>query len=794
MLLWVELGEGEARSRCVHVRYITMNMQLFTRPSLLSLAVFLGGVPGLMRAADASSFIPEGTQQVKVATTSGLAVDAWSNEIWRAAIDGERDRVDALLAQLPAVDNEAYEQFRVHLDEWHAHQQQAAEYVSTRRAEAYVELEQAIEAGNYIESLRSAVEVQTLSENFDAVLNDPKIASAIAAANAKIPELILERDWIYTQEILMGLRTLYEDTSLRDIYRDYEDQMDANGKRIVLLRRYARQKLYDLFIKRNERLGKPAPDAFNESLSDRWMQEVAHIDRSMVADALHTSASEHITDSGWHPLYDGGFESLEVLTATPSLQSTFPLLGDADELRDWHAGLAELRTGVRNQLDSGRSPYRVNSWCFSALELLNEETVNIPENVLWREFADGALDTLDPYTSIIWPYDITEFNRQMQGKFIGVGIMISEDEVGDIKVVYPLEGKPAYHAGVQPDDRIIEVDGQSTAGWTVQDAVHFITGPRHTSVTLGVERKGADEVLEIPMTRDVIKMHSVKGWRKVARDEEGDPVWDWFIDPESRIGYIKLTQFSEDTYFDLRTAIVEMHEEGKPRGLVLDLRFNPGGLLTSAHQISDLFVSEGRILSGENKDGDMTFALDAHRHNTVLGDLPTVVLINQGSASASEIVSGCIQAHEVGVVIGERSFGKGSVQTVHEVADSAKLKCTTQYYRLPAGLTGVEGRLVDKHFSDVSWGVMPDLEITMNPDQIEQSLSLRLEADRLPGDPITPTVGDEQAEEVSKDRPDIDELIDRGLDSQLEMAVLLLQARCLADTIGEVEQANLPLD
>lgn len=771
-----------------------MNMQLFTRPSLLSLTILFGGVPGLMHAADASSLIPEATQQVKVSVTRELAVDAWSNEIWQAAIDGEHDRVDSMLAQLPAVENEAYEQFRVHLDEWHAHQQQAAEYVSTRRAEAYVELEQAIEAGDYIESLRSAVEVQTLSEDFDAVLNDPKIASAIAAANAKIPELILERDWIYTQEILMGLRTLYEDTSLRDIYREYEEQMDANGKRIVLLRRYARQKLYDLFVKRSERLGKPAPDAFNESLSDRWMQEVAHIDRSMVSDALHTSASEHITDSGWHPLYDGGFESLEVLTATPSLQSTFPLLGDADELRDWHAGLAELRTGVRNQLDSGRSPYRVNSWCFSALELLNEETVNLPENVLWREFADGALDTLDPYTSIIWPYDITEFNRQMQGKFIGVGIMISEDEVGDIKVVYPLEGKPAYHAGVQPDDRIVEVNGQSTAGWTVQDAVHFITGPRHTSVTLGVERKGTDEVLEIPVTRDVIKMHSVKGWRKVARDEEGDPVWDWFIDPESRIGYIKLTQFSEDTYFDLRSAIVEMHEAGKPRGLVLDLRFNPGGLLTSAHQISDLFVSEGRILSGENKDGDMTFALDAHRHNTVLGDLPTVVLINQGSASASEIVSGCIQAHEVGVVIGERSFGKGSVQTVHEVADSAKLKCTTQYYRLPAGLTGAEGRLVDKHFSDVSWGVVPDLEITMNPDQIEQSLSLRLEADRLPGDPIVATVGDEQAEEVSKDRPDIDELIDRGLDSQLELAVLLLQARCLADTIGEVEQANLPLD
>ena len=152
----------------------------------------------------------------------------------------------------------------------------------------------------------------------------------------------------------------------------------------------------------------------------------------------------------------------------------------------------------------------------------------------------------------------------------------------------------------------------------------------------------------------------------------------------------------------------------------MDLRYNPGGLLELAGFVSNLFVPRGDIVTGEGRDGQMTFRFGAKSIDCYLGGVPTVVIVNRGSASASEIVAGCLQAHEAAVILGERSFGKGSVQTVHEVADSAKLKCTTQYYRLPAGLTGVEDRLVDKHFSDVSWGVMPDLEITMNPDQIEQ--------------------------------------------------------------------------
>jgi len=729
--------------------------------------------------------------------TAGVAFSSpgngsWSEDVWNASIEGDRARLETLLSQVPELEGQQYDSYRARLEGWGQHRIENREFIKERRAETHASLVSALEEGNLLEALRSAVEYQTLSEDFDACLSEPSVKEAIDRSEKELPVIIADRDWLYAQEVLLRLRTLYEDTSFGDRYEACDLRMEDNGQRIVLLRRYARERLYELYVKRNQRLGEDPPDSFNESLSDRWKQEVDGIDRSMVAEALETSVDEHISNSGWIPIYEGGFDALEVLTRTQSLAGTFDGMENGPLLASWHDGLDRLEADVEAQVEAGRAPHRVAGYCFDALETLNDKTIDLPDSVLWREFGDGALRPLDPYTSIIWPYDITEFNRQMEGKFIGVGIMISESEIGDIKVVYPLEGKPAYQSGVLPDDLILEVDGESTAGWTVQDAVHHITGPRYTNVTLGISRKGRDGLLEIPVARDLIKMHSVKGWRKIGRDEAGDPEWDWYIDQENRIGYVKLTQFNEDTYTDLRSAIEQMRDEGEPRGLVLDLRFNPGGLLTSAYQISDMFVSEGRILSGEDKMGRESFILDSHRHNTFLGDIPTIVLINQGSASASEIVSGCIQAHEAGVIFGERSFGKGSVQTVHQVTQDSKLKCTTQYYRLPEGLTGLEGRLVDKEFSESDWGVAPDIEIDMSPDQIEKSLSLRLKADRLPGDPVPPST-DEIIEEDAE-QPDVDELLSKGLDPQLELAVLVLQARCLSEAVAGMPQAKLNED
>ena len=714
----------------------------------------------------------------------------WSDRVWNAAIDGDRSTVDELLRAGPtgSASSRDVQAFRNRYDEWMKHQADSRAAMAERRAETKQEMQKAIDEDRLLDALRSAVEYQTLSDDYDSVLADPMVNKVIDWSGATLPSVLTDHDWLYAQEILFRLRTLYEDTSYRGMWDEYDQRIEANTKRLGLLRRYARERLYDLYVKRNERLGEDPPDPFNPQLAERWRNEVESIDRAMVRDAFGTSAAEHISSEGWPPLYEGGFESLEVFGSIPAMSMTFPNMADADRMRAWDEALDALERETLVRFSEGQSPRRVATFVFDALDRINDRTLDIPDSVLWREFGDGAMAGLDPYTQIIWPYDIEQFNRQMEGKFIGVGIMISEDEVGDIKVVYPLEGKPAQAAGVQPDDIIVDVNGQSTAGWTVQDAVHHITGPRSTWVTLGVKREGADEPIRIRIQRDLIKMHSVKGWRREARDEQGDDVWDWYIDRDSGIAYVKLTQFNEDTYMDLGRALESMHSVAVPRGLILDLRYNPGGLLTSAYQISDLFVEGGTIVSGEDKNGAQSFDLPAKRHTTLLGDLPTVVLINQGSASASEIVSGCLQAHEAGLVIGERSFGKGSVQTVHPVRSQAeaKLKCTTQYYRLPSGLTGGPGRLVDKEvakeFDSSDWGVVPDLEVAMNADQIEEALTLRLEADRLPGDPRPPNPdGAAEESELESTPPDIDELIDRGLDPQLELALLILQARALAD-------------
>ena len=731
--------------------------------------------------------------------TAETPAPGWSERVWDAAIDGDRSTVDELLRAGPDGTGSARDvaAYRDRYNQWMQHQADAREAMAARRAETRQEMQKAVDEDRLLDALRSAVEYQTLSDDYDLVLADPLVDDVIERARGTLPSVLEDHDWLYAQEILFRLRTLYEDTSYRGTWDDYDRRIEANTKRLGLLRRYARERLYDLYVKRNQRLGEDPPDPFNPQLAERWRSEVESIDRDMVRDAFGTSAAEHISSEGWPPLYEGGFESLDVFGSIPAMSMTFPNMADAERMKAWDEELDALERETMARFSEGQSPRRVATFVFDALDRINDRTLDIPDTVLWREFGDGAMGGLDPYTQIIWPYDIEQFNRQMEGKFIGVGIMISENEVGDIKVVYPLEGKPAQAAGVQPEDIIVDVNGQSTAGWTVQDAVHHITGPRFTWVTLGVSREGSDEPIRIRIQRDLIKMHSVKGWRREARDEAGDDVWDWYIDRDSGIAYVKLTQFNEDTYMDLGRALEDMHSVAAPRGLILDLRYNPGGLLTSAYQISDLFVEGGTIVSGEDKNGAQSFDLPAKRHTTLLGDLPTVVLINQGSASASEIVSGCLQAHEAGLVIGERSFGKGSVQTVHPVRSEAeaKLKCTTQYYRLPSGLTGGPGRLVDKEvakeFDSSDWGVVPDLEVAMNADQIEEALTLRLEADRLPGDPPASSEEAGDGEAAAAAPPDIDELIDRGLDPQLELALLILQARALADGEGDSQRALL---
>jgi carboxyl-terminal processing protease len=222
-----------------------------------------------------------------------------------------------------------------------------------------------------------------------------------------------------------------------------------------------------------------------------------------------------------------------------------------------------------------------------------------------------------------------------------------------------------------------------------------------------------------------------------------------------------------------------MQSNGQPNGLILDLRHNPGGLLPTARRIANLFINSGTIVSGETANGDELFKMVAHADKAHLSDWPVVILINQGSASASEIVAGCVQAHDAGIIVGKRSWGKGSVQTVHRISSDANVKLTTQYYRLPSVDFGeTPGRLVHKMPGSTDWGVIPDVEVEMSIDQVAKSTKLRQEADMM------------IRNDTEGGRPDINLLILDGLDPQLETALLLLRANTLSRMISDHQHAR----
>lgn len=238
---------------------------------------------------------------------------------------------------------------------------------------------------------------------------------------------------------------------------------------------------------------------------------------------------------------------------------------------------------------------------------------------------------------------------------------------------------------------------------------------------------------------------------------------------------MRLTSFNEESFEDFRSAIARMRSERTLNGLVLDLRHNPGGLLKSAVDFTNIFVPGGEVVSGEDRNGRQVWKLEAQANRAELQGLPVVVLVNQGSASASEIVSGALQVHEAAVVLGERTFGKGSVQTVHDISDrnaGAAVKLTTQHYLLPALPGETRGRVVHKKPGAEDWGVNPDLVVKMTPEQIEKSVTLRQQADII----------EEWKDEADRTpRPDPRDLLIQNLDPQLETALLILQGRALKD-------------
>lgn len=726
----------------------------------------------------AAGSLQEKVEPPNVVVPAGL--DAWRSGVWEAALEGRTDEMMEYLDAIPGeADPDRADALRAAMKAREGHAAETDEDRAEGRREASKKIADALESGDLTEALTGAVELQTLSDDWEGVLAEPEIVTLIQTAEDREAEARSLGDWLFVQEILFRLRTLHEDTDFKDLHQSYDRRLDEVNRRIGLLARYAPRSLHDLRERQMSRL-EPEDEfpEFNEAFAEDWKVPLNGITERMLRSALRIGATQHISDCGWKPLLDGGLEAIEIFASTDQLVENFPGLADREKADAWleiirreRARLAEIPADKVTRRDYHR--------ILPELMRANPRTIDVPEAVVLREFGEGATYRLediyeDQYTQMIWPEQLRRFQQQVQGDFVGVGILIRHDDKRELMVQNPLEGSPASRAGIEEQDRIIEVDGVPTTGWSLTRAVDEITGPRGEEVVLSIAREGEEETVDVPIVRDRIKIRSVNGWYKKALDEEGAPEWDWWVDREAGIGYVRLTSFNDDSFDDFLDALGQMQADRSIEGLVLDLRFNPGGLLESAIRFSNLFVSEGRIVSCEDRDGQTVWARPAQRQLAFLEGKPLVVLVNPGSASASEIVSGCLQAHGAAVVVGERSFGKGSVQTVHDVSDPqggpAAFKITNQYYALPPAAGEERGRLVHKMPGSTDWGVNPGVTVEMTPDQTQEAYELRRKSD---------LIADWDEDRDPGERPRPEGLLEDGIDAQLETAILILKARLL---------------
>ena len=309
----------------------------------------------------------------------------------------------------------------------------------------------------------------------------------------------------------------------------------------------------------------------------------------------------------------------------------------------------------------------------------------------------GMLSKLDPYSNYIAPTEVDSFRGGVENEFGGVGLHV--DIEGDaLIVVSPIYGTPAYRARLSMGDQIESIDDQPVRNLAIDDAIKSLKGLPHTTVKLRVKKKSDGTVEEIELERELIRVQTVLGNQRKADDSP-----DYMLDRAARIGYVRISNFGRHTTEEFEVALQELSQAGI-RALILDLRFNPGGLLSSAIQISDLFIKEGKIVStaGRNTPERTVHA----KAEGTYEDFPIAILVNRYSASASEIVAACLQDHRRAVVVGERTWGKGSVQNVIDLeGGKSALKLTTAGYRRPSGKN--IDRATDALESD-DWGVRPD--------------------------------------------------------------------------------------
>jgi len=381
----------------------------------------------------------------------------------------------------------------------------------------------------------------------------------------------------------------------------------------------------------------------------------------------------------------GACATTAVLAREIALAPSTPMVAIADSPKEVMDQAWQIV--FRDYLDT-TGKYDAEKWRLMRRDLLKRSYTGNKEAY---EAIRGMLATLDdPYTRFLDPREFKEMQIDTSGELSGVGIQLSLDkETKELVVIAPIEGSPASRAGVQPKDVIVTIDGKSTKGMGTEDAVKLIRGKAGTSVKLTLRRKG--QLLEMPLQRELIELHAVEHRVNVSPDGV-------------KIGYLRLKQFNANASKDTQAALKDLEQQGV-QGYVLDLRSNPGGLLVASVEIARQWLNEGVIVSTKTRDGIQ----DIKRANGhAITNKPLVVLVNEGSASASEILSGALQDNKRALLVGQKTFGKGLVQSVRPLSDGSGMTVTIAKYLTPSN------RDIHKH------GIAPDVSAKLTEDDAKR--------------------------------------------------------------------------
>lgn len=680
------------------------------------------------------------------------ALTAWADESLKTAcsaiLDGDYDAGRAAITRLRGA-GEAPDQAK-RLDRWLDAYQRVVSSREELREKTFtwnVEHAQAeLENNKVYLALSFAAQAALYAADEQGIADSPLMQQLRPKAEAAAEEHAARERWAKAHSfyVLLG--------------RIYEDDEEIKSRR----EQTARHARLEIIYKTNEDVQRRIKDVSFDTL----------------VESLKLIRGKYYEKPDFKRMAEGALDNLVALCTTtklhkgPGAASHFDGVADP-AAREWFLGELER---ARQKLPAADSyTHKDLIGLFKTIKEANKKSVELPPQLLVVEFMEGALNELDDFTSVVWPADADEFDKMMIGNFVGVGIQLGvDDATGRLKVVTPLENSPALEAGVQPGDLIIGVDGGSTKDWSTDKAVREITGPEGTKVMLTMYRPRTGEKIDFPLIRRPIKLTTIRGVERL--EEEKGNGWNFMLDKDAGVAYIRLTNFNPDSTNELHHALATARGQGM-RGLILDARHNPGGLLSVAIETVSTFLDEGLVVrtSGRSEEPE----IHAVTGKADFVDLPLVVLVNEHSASASEILAGALRAHNRAMVLGERTFGKGSVQRVYSLErplwysssrSKARLKLTTALYYLK------DNKSLHRGPDAKSWGVDPDVPVELTPKEFTKVLERQGKAfvihnEEEPEEPL-----DEQAREADLEALKADEENDEEEDLLSDEDIKLLRS------------------